>query len=95
MPTIQYLLPGDGGRLQATRAVALPPPGSPSTRTRRPGFKARPKRTPQPRGFTKTVWQFSESGTSGSILVMRKGICAFTRVPFRRCRSVCIISDYL
>lgn len=88
MPTIQYLLPWDGGKLHATRAITLPPPGSPSTRTRRPGFSARPKRTPQPRGFTNTVWQFSEKRTSGSMLVRRSGICARTRVPCRRCSRV-------
>jgi len=40
---------------------------------------------PQPEGFTKTVWQFSENLVAGSRLVSRTGICARTRVPRRRC----------
>jgi hypothetical protein len=81
MPTSQYLLPSPGARLQATLAVTLPPHGNPSTRTRSPGFNGRAKRIPQPRGFTSTVWQFSENEIAGSTLVMRRGICARTRVP--------------
>ena len=88
IPTTQYLPPGPGDRLLATCPSALRPPGSPSTRTRSPGFRGRTKRTPQPRGFTNRVWQFSENEIAGSMLVMRKGICARTRVPNRRCESV-------
>lgn len=84
MPTSQYLPPSAGARLLATCASAHRTPGSPSTRTRSPGFSGRAKRIPQPRGLTSIVWQFSENETDGSALVMRMGICARTRVPKRR-----------
>lgn len=88
MPTSQYLPPSAGARLLATCASAHRTPGSPSTRTRSPGFNGRAKRIPQPRGLTNMVWQFSENETDGSALVMRMGICALTRVPNRRCIKV-------
>jgi hypothetical protein len=55
IPITQYLFPTLGGRLLATRAVILPPPGRSSMRKRMPGFSDRGKRTPQPRGFTSSV----------------------------------------
>jgi hypothetical protein len=55
IPTTQYLFPTFGGRLLATRAVILPPPGRSSIRNRIPGFSDRGKRTPQPSGFTSSV----------------------------------------
>ena len=85
---IQNRLPRPGGKLQATRAVAGLPLGRPSTRTRVPAFRARRNRTPHPLGFTRTVWQISEKEVAGSRLVIRTGICAFTRVPCRRCTRV-------
>ncbi len=48
MPTSQYLLPVCNGKLLATLAVILPPPGRSSTRICVPGSSARVKRTPQP-----------------------------------------------
>lgn len=68
----------------ATRAVVVLPPGRSSTRTCDPGLSGRGDRTPQPRGLTNKVWQDSENESDGSRLVRRKGICARTRVPFRR-----------
>lgn len=54
-PSTQYLLPFDGGRLQAMRALTLLPPGRCSTRTRVPVFRGRLTRTPQPFGLTINV----------------------------------------
>lgn len=86
-PTIQYLLPSETRILEATLAVMLPPEGSSSMRTIDPGFSGRDSRTPQPFGFTSSVWQRSENLFVESRLVMRKGICARTLVPRRRCTS--------
>lgn len=83
IPTIQNLLPRTGARLLATVAVAVPHPGKPSIRTRMPGFSGRKERMPQPRGLTRSVWQFSAKVICGSMLVTRNGICARTRVPCR------------
>ncbi len=48
MPTSQYLPPVCNGKLLATLAVMLPPPGRSSTRTCVPGASSLLKRTPQP-----------------------------------------------
>ncbi len=83
MPTSQYLLSAEIRKLLAILAVTLLPEGSSSTRTRIPGLRERGKRTPQPLGFTRSVWHRSEKRVAGSRLVTRKGICAFSLVPRR------------
>jgi hypothetical protein len=84
MPINQYLLAVFSGTLLATRAVTAVPPGRFSTRTCNPALSGRGNRTPQPRGLTTIVWQFSAKEVDGSRLLTRTGICARTRVPRRR-----------
>jgi len=88
MPMVQNRLPMPGGRMLATRAVVVLPPGKSSIRTHEPGVRGREERRPQPQGFTNKVWHNSEKGSDGSRLVTRKGICARTRVPCRLCREI-------
>lgn len=80
IPTSQNLLPVPSGTQFATRAGALAPPGSSSSRTDKPGSKGWPRRTPHPSVLTTRVWQCSLNGMAGSRLARRKGICARIRV---------------
>jgi len=80
IPTSQYLPSVPSGTQLATRAGALVPPGSSSSKTASPGSSGWLRRTPHPSVFTTRVWQCSLNGTAGSRLARRKGICARIRV---------------
>ena len=80
IPTSQYLPSVPSGTQFATRAGALVPPGSSSSKTGRPGSSGWLRRTPHPSVFTTRVWQCSLNGTAGSRLARRNGICARIRV---------------
>jgi len=85
-PTSQYLPPVPSETQLATRAGALVPPGSSSSKTGRPASNGWARRTPHPSVLTTSVWQCSLNGTAGSRLASRKGICARIRV-LRRAAS--------
>jgi hypothetical protein len=80
IPTSQYLPSVPRGTQFPTRAGALVPPGSSSSKTGRPGSSGWVRRTPHPSVFTTRVWQCSLNGIAGSRLARRKGICARIRV---------------
>ena len=94
IPTNQYLLPVPSGTQFATRAGALVPPGSSSSRTDSPGSRGRLRRTPHPSVFTTRVWHCSVNGVAGSRLVRRKGIWARIRV-LRRSASWDVTSELI